>query len=607
MGRTIINKPAQGRRRRERKPLQAKLAAFLVVAATSLSACSEKEQAQEVQAGRPVAAGVQGEALADSIYINGFVYTVNPEQPTAEALAVKEGRIVLVGSDEEVQSLASEQTRVVDLEGRMLMPGIHDMHVHPKEAGENHHFQCGFPFTFTVAEIVEKLKDCAAQTPPGEWVRGGQWAMELMESDTVPHRKILDAVTTAHPVYLGDSTVHAAWLNSPALEALGIDGATADPPGGVIVREADSGAPTGVLIDNAAYDVLKALPPYTDAQYQTALAWAMRELNKVGVTAIKDAIADRHALRAYRSLDESGLLTMKVSASLPWRMAWADDREQELENVRRRAEYATKNVGTDFIKIMLDGIPPTRTSAMLAPYLPDGKHGDNFSGKLIHAPEQLAEDLIKLDGAGLTVKIHATGDRAARVALDAIEAARKANGPSGLRHEISHAEWVHPDDIPRFKALNAVAEFSPILWYPTPLQEVMAEVVGEEMAGRMWPIKSLLEAGAGALYGSDWPSVVPDPNPWPGLEAMVTRRDPYLDSDEALWPEQAIDLAAAVRIFTINGASAAKRDDETGSLEVGKSADFIIIDRNIFAAPVEDISETQVVMTVIAGREVYRF
>lgn len=606
MGRTIINKPAQGRRRRERKPLQAKLAAFLVVAATSLTACSEKERDQHAQAGRPVVPSVQGEALADAIYINGFVYTVNPEQPTAEALAVKEGRIVLVGSDEEVQSLASEQTRVVDLKGRMLMPGIHDMHVHPKEAGEKHHFQCGFPFTFTVAEIVEKVKDCAAQTPPGEWVRGGQWAMELMESDTAPHRKILDAATTTHPVYLGDSTVHAAWLNSPALEALGIDATTADPPGGVIMREADSGAPTGVLIDNAAYDVLKALPPYTDAQYQTALAWAMREMNKVGVTAIKDAIADRHALRAYRSLDESGLLTMKVSASLPWRMVWTDDREQELKNVRQRAEYATKNVGTDFIKIMLDGIPPTRTSAMLAPYMPDEKHGANFSGKLNFTPEQLAEDLIELDGAGLTVKIHATGDRAARVALDAIEAARKANGPSGLRHEISHAEWVHPDDIPRFKALNAVAEFSPILWYPTPLKTAMAEAVGEERANRMWPIKSLLEAGAGAIYGSDWPSVVPDPNPWPGLEAMVTRRDPYGKAPGALWREQAIDLAAAVRIFTINGASAAKHEDATGSLEVGKSADFIIIDRNIFAAPVEDISETQTLLTVVSGKDVYR-
>lgn len=218
----------------------------------------------------------------------------------------------------------------------------------------------------------------------------------------------------------------------------------------------------------------------------------------------------------------------------------------------------------------------------------------------------MAEDLIELDGAGLTVKIHATGDRAARVALDAIEAARKANGPSGLRHEISHAEWVHPDDIPRFKVLNAVAEFSPILWYPTPLKTAMAEAVGEERANRMWPIKSLLEAGAGAIYGSDWPSVVPDPNPWPGLEAMVTRRDPYGKAPGALWREQAIDLAAAVRIFTINGASAAKHEDATGSLEVGKSADFIIIDRNIFAAPVEDISETQTLLTVVGGKEVYR-
>ena len=548
------------------------------------------------------AAGCSGNGQsADAVYSNGFIYTVNPDQAAAEALAVSDGKILAVGSNDEVQALVSDETRVVDLDGRMLMPGIHDMHAHPMEAGEKYNFQCAFPFTFTMDQIVAKITECAAETPPGEWIRGGQWAMELMETETVPHKDILDVITREHPIYLGDSTVHGAWLNSRALAVLGIDEGTPDPQGGVIIREPGTTKPTGILIDNAAYNILEELPVYSDEQYETALAWSMHEMNKVGITTIKDALTGAHSLKAYRNLDENGRLTMKVSTSIAWRLFWTDFEE----NVRQRADYATENVGTDFIKIMLDGIPPTRTAAMLDPYLPDEKHGDSFTGKLIHSPEQLTEDMINLDSQGLTVKIHATGDRAVRVTLDAIEAARKANGDSGMMHEISHAELIHPDDIPRFSELNAVAEFSPILWYPSPLVQVMAQVIGEERAGRFWPTRSLLEAGAHVIYGSDWPSVVPDPNPWPGIEAMVTRRNPYIESPDELWPEQAVDLETALRIFTINGAVAGKQADRTGSIEVGKSADFIVLDRNIFQVPVEDISETKVVLTVVSGKEVY--
>ena len=548
------------------------------------------------------AAGCSGNGQsADAVYSNGFIYTVNPDQAAAEALAVSDGKILAVGSNDEVQALVSDETRVVDLDGRMLMPGIHDMHAHPMEAGEKYNFQCAFPFTFTMDQIVAKITECAAETPPGEWIRGGQWAMELMETETVPHKDILDAITREHPIYLGDSTVHGAWLNSRALAVLGIDEGTPDPQGGAIIREPGTTKPTGILIDNAAYNILEELPVYSDEQYETALAWSMHEMNKVGITTIKDALTGAHSLKAYRNLDENGRLTMKVSTSIAWRLFWTDFEE----NVRQRADYATENVGTDFIKIMLDGIPPTRTAAMLDPYLPDEKHGDSFTGKLIHSPEQLTEDMINLDSQGLTVKIHATGDRAVRVTLDAIEAARKANGDSGMMHEISHAELIHPDDIPRFSELNAVAEFSPILWYPSPLVQVMAQVIGEERAGRFWPTRSLLEAGAHVIYGSDWPSVVPDPNPWPGIEAMVTRRNPYIESPDELWPEQAVDLETALRIFTINGAVAGKQAGRTGSIEVGKSADFIVLDRNIFQVPVEDISETKVVLTVVSGKEVY--
>jgi len=543
--------------------------------------------------------------MASEAYLNGKIYTVDKNNTWAKAIAVADGKIIAVGSSADIAKHVDKNTKVFNLQSKMVMPGIHDMHAHPMQGGEKFKFQCSFPFTVTVDEIVTRLTECAAATPKGEWIRGGQWAMELMESKTVPHKKILDAITTEHPIYLGDSTVHGAWLNSKALEVLGINADTPDPDGGVIVREVNSTEPTGILIDNAAYDVLKQIPIYSIEQYEIALHWAMQEMNKVGVTAVKDALADRNALIAYKNLDTSGRLTMKMSNSIGWKMAWTDTREKELESIEIRGDYATENIGTDFIKIMLDGIPPTRTAGMLDPYVADELHGDNFRGKLIHSPEQLTEDMVYLDGRGLTVKIHATGDRSVRVSLDAIEAAREANEDSNMMHEISHAELIHEDDIPRFKELNVAAELCPILWYPTPLVEVMAQVIGEDVAERFWPIKSLHEAGAHMIYGSDWPSVVPDPNPWPGVEAMVTRRDPYGIRPGVLWEEQAIDLETTIRIFTINGAVAGKHGDKTGSLEVGKSADFIILDRNIFNIPVEDISDTKILSTFVSGKEVY--
>ena len=531
--------------------------------------------------------------------------TVDENNSWARALAVSGGKIVAVGSNAEIARYVGENTKVFNLNNKMLMPGIHDMHAHPMQAGEKYNFQCAFPFTFTIDEIVAKLSECAANTPKGEWIIGGQWEMGYMESDTVPHKKILDAVTTDHPIYLGDSTVHGAWLNSRGLEELGISANTEAPNGGVIVREKDSNEPTGILIDNAAYDVLKKLPMRSEEDYQTALEWAMREMNKVGVIAVKDASVDRHAMKAYRALDQGGRLGMNITASLNWKMMWTDTHEGEKKNIADRAQFATEHVDTEFIKIMLDGIPPTRTAGMLDPYVPDEKHGANFLGKLIHTPEVLTEDMKALDAQNLTVKIHATGDRAVRVSLDAIEAARKANPESSMMHEISHAELIHPDDIPRFKELNVAAELCPILWYPTPLVEVMTKVVGNNVEERFWPIRNLHEAGAHMIYGSDWPSVVPDPNPWPGVEAMVTRRDPYGVRPGALWPDQAIDLETTLRIFTINGAIAGKHADRTGSIEVGKSADFIVLDRNIFKVPIEEVSDTQVLLTVFGGEVVH--
>jgi predicted amidohydrolase YtcJ len=541
---------------------------------------------------------------ADAVYRSGKIWTVDPAHSWAQAVAIAGGRFVAVGSDAEIAPYVGPKTRVVDLAGRMAMPGIHDMHEHPVEGGFQKLVECSFPFTTPLDAIVEKVRECAAKTPKGEWIRGGQWAAETLESAKPPTRAMLDAAAPDNPVFLIDSTFHNAWVNSAALAKLGIDAVTPDPSGGVIVRDA-SRAPTGILFDNACYGAMKRLPVRSDAQYQEAIRWAVAQVNALGVTTMKDALADGHAVKAYAALDRAGKLDLRVATSRPWHATWTESDADESYNLEHWRDDQTPHVRTGFAKIFVDGIPPTRTAAMLEPYVPDGKHPAGFKGELQHSPADLDAALIGLDKLGLTVKMHATGDRAERVALDAIAAARKANGDSGLRHEIAHAELVTPTDIPRLVKLHAIAELSPILWYPTPLVAVMADVIGRERANRFWPIKSMLDAGVLMVAGSDWPSVVPSPSPWPGIEAMVTRKDPYGVAPGALAPEQAIPLADALAIYTRNGAVAMGLEKEEGTIERGKLADLIVLDRNLFEIPPEQISDTKVLETVFEGRVVF--
>ena len=541
---------------------------------------------------------------ADTVYRHGRIYTVDGQNRWAEAVAIKDGRFTAVGPEAEVAALIGPHTRVVDLSGRMVMPGIHDMHIHPVEGGFQQLVECTFPFSTPLADIVAKVRACAAKTSKGTWIRGGQWAAETLETPTPPTLAMLDAATPDNPVFLIDSTYHNAWVNSRALKALGIDAATLDPKGGVIVRDTKSQAPTGILFDNAAYFAMKRLPKRSDADYQAAIKWSVARLNALGVTAMKDALADGYAVRAYAALDRAGELNLRVATSRPWRATWTETDAEEARNRAHWADDETPRVRTGFAKIFVDGIPPTRTAVMLEPYLPDAKHSPGFKGEPQHSQADLDAALVELDKLGLTVKLHATGDGSARAALDAIAAARKANGNSGLRHEVAHAELVDPLDIPRFKAMDAVAELSPILWYPSPLVHVMAQVIGRERANKFWPIKSMLDAGVTMIYGSDWPSVVPTPSPWPGIEAMVTRRDPYGEAPGALAPEQAIGLADALIIFTRNGAQAMRMQHDSGSIEVGKSADLIVLDQNLFEIAPEKISDTQVLETVFEGRVV---
>ena len=565
-----------------------------------LAACGESGD----QAAAATVATSAPALMADAIYTNARVYTVDASNSWAEAIAVRGDAFMAVGSKADIEALAGPDTVRVDLGGRMVMPGIHDMHAHLPQAGTKALFECGFPFSLGIPQVIEKVKGCATGASKEKWIRGGQWALEALEAPNPPHRKLLDAVAPDVPVFLMDSTVHAGWVNSKALEVLGINRDTPNPVGGVIVRDA-SGDATGILLDYAAYAAVQKIGRWSPRQMEQALAWSIGQLNAEGVTAIKEAMADGLALDGLASLQRAGKLNAHLGVHLIWRSPEGGSQEEMEQTIARRAAAAGPDLHTDFVKIMLDGIPPSQTAAILEPYVQDARHAEPHRGYLTIEPAQLIEDVVRMDAQGLTVKIHATGDRSARLALDAFEAARKANHHLNLRHEISHAEMISPEDLPRFKALNVTAEMSPILWYPSPLHAAMETVLGKERAGRFWPVKSLVDSGALVIYGSDWPSVVPSPSPWPGIEAMITRRDPYGVHAGVLNPAEAEDLATTLRIFTRNGAEALYTQDSTGSIEVGKSADFIVLDRNIFDIPPEQISDTKVLRTVFRGRTVH--
>jgi len=545
------------------------------------------------------------EEAADLLLLNGSVYTVNSAQPWAESVAIRAGIIIAVGSTEEMTAYRDASTKVVELAGKLLMPGINDAHVHPAWGGVKDLFQCNFPFSATPDEIAVKIAECVAAQPESEWIQGGQWTSDFFVNHSLESpRKWLDKVSGDKAVILTDDTGHNHWANSRALQLMGIDSSTADPAGGKIGRDVSTGEPNGIL-EEAFSLVELATPAWTLEQYIRGAAYAVDQANRYGVTGMKDASASALEAEAFYKIDQDRGLTVHVALAL---YSESQDNINALnmdEFVELRNQFRSAHVHPDFVKLFLDGVPTaSRTAAMLAPYLPTHEGEEDYYGPMHLEPEQLASTVAQLDKLGFTVKIHAAGDRSVRAALDAIEYVRKTNGDSGLRHELAHAGYIDERDIPRFAALNAVADFSPYIWFPSPIMDSIKGALGER-GQYYWPTRDLIDSNAPMLAGSDWPSAVPDMNPWRGMEALVTRRDPQGDYPGVLWEEQAISLEEAVKIYTFDGARALKLDSVTGSVAVGKSADLIVLQDNIFEIPASRIGDTRVSMTFFEGELVY--
>jgi hypothetical protein len=545
-------------------------------------------------------------APAELVLRNGRIYTVDAKQPWAESVAIRSGKIVYVGKTAGVRRYVGRATRVIDLQGGYAQPGMIDAHVHPIMGGVKALYECNFPFTSTPDDIAKALRACAAKTEEGQWIRGGQWGSSFFDQHKIESpRKFLDAITDKHPIFLNDDSGHNGWVNTRALELAGLTAQTPDPEGGKLAREPD-GHPNGLLLETGARLMDKVIPPWTTEQYVAAARASARMANALGITSMKDAGAFEPAGMAFSTLDNTEGLTLNVAICLPTPYGARQGLLDYALIDREREKYRTQRVLTDFVKIFLDGVPtPARTAAMLDPYVPDEQHGTKFTGGMHIDRDLLARDVTELDKRGYTIKIHTAGDRSVRAGLDAIEAARRANGASGRHHELAHAGFIHPDDIPRFAKLDVVADYSPVIWHPSPIIAAVIAAVGER-GNRYWPTRTLLASGAQISAGSDWPAAVPDQNPWVGVEALVTRKDPRGQTPGLLWADEAATLEDAVRIYTINGARALRLEARTGSIVVGKDADIVVLDRDLFAIPIDEVGEAQVQYTIFNGKIVYK-
>jgi predicted amidohydrolase YtcJ len=548
-----------------------------------------------------IQAPAQAPDTADLILSGGEIRTTGG---WAQAIAVRRGVIIEVGDEATVARHQGANTQVVELQGAAVVPGLHDMHVHPIGAGQLK-TQCIFPQGSPPQVVLDTVESCVAKRARGEWISGGQWDASSFGKQAV-HRSLLDRVAPDNPVALIDISVHSVWLNSKALQLAKITKDTPNPPGGIIERDAQ-GEPTGVLRESARGLVQGVIPPPTPEQTSAALQWSLSEMMANGITSFTDAGLDEGGLQAYAALADQGVLKQRVRGCIAWRPALFGSTQRATANpIERRNLYVRERFHPDCIKIVLDGVPTDgHTAAMVDAYEDSAKADDaRAKGMLLVAPEPLHAAVIDFDRRGLTVKFHAAGDAAVRAGLDAIQAARKANGFSGVLHDVGHNSFVQMSDIRRARDLAATFEMSPYIWYPNPIIPDIQKAVGTDRMQRWIPVKDAIAAGALVVPGSDW-AVVPSVNPWLAIETLVTRRVPG-GSGEALGAQEAITLEQAFDMFTVNSARQMGNAGKTGSIERGLLADLLVLDRNPFRIPVTQIHQTKVKLGIINGEVVYR-
>ncbi|GAA2652472.1 amidohydrolase [Streptomyces lunalinharesii] len=539
---------------------------------------------------------------ADLVFTRGPIHTADPARTRASSLAVTGDRITAVGHDD-VRELIGPDTEVVDLTGKLLLPGFQDAHVHAVFGGLEL-AECDLTGTVGVDEYLRRIREYADAHPERAWITGGGWSLESFAGG-LPTRHLLDSVVPDRPVYLPNRDHHGAWVNTRALELAGLTKDSPDPVDGRIEREPD-GTPSGVLQEGATGLIARLVPQRTAADRLAGLLRAQELLHSLGITAWQDALLGSFHGQcdpsdAYLTAARDGSLTARVTGALWWDRARGAEQIPEL--VARRAELSHGRFRARAVKIMQDGIAENFTAAMTSPYLDSCGCATTNTGLSFVDPVALRGHVTALDARDFQVHFHALGDRAVREALDAVEAARTANGRRATRHHLAHLQVVHPDDLPRFARLGAVANIQP-LWaaHEPQMDELTIPFLGPERAGWQYPFGSLLRAGATLAAGSDWP--VSSPDPLAGLHVAVNRREPDATDERVFLPEQRLDLGTAVAAYTAGSAHVNGLDD-AGTLRVGHLADLVVLDRDIFTAPPEEIARATVLETYVGGRRVH--
>nr|QJD15096.1 amidohydrolase [uncultured bacterium] len=546
--------------------------------------------------------------VQETIFVNGSIYTGASEPTSAAALVMRAGRISAIGDQQELLDAVGSQAKVVDMAGGLLSPGFRDSHIHAVYGGLGL-AQCSLYEDETQEACAHSISEYARTHPELEWISGGGWNMDSFENGT-PSRELLDRLSPDRPAYLIERGAHSAWVNSRALEAAGIDARTTDPADGVVGRYPD-GSPNGMLYEGAMMLVGSLLPELTRADYDKALLDAQNYAFSLGITGWQDAIVGSYGgfadqFEIYDAADRNGTLLADVVGAQWW------DRDRGIEQIdelvaRREATHGNR-FRTTSVKLMLDGVVEAKTASMIHPYRDGcGNHTDNHGLRFIDR-ETLLEAVVRLDALGFQPHFHALGDQAARDALDAVEAARRANGSTNTRPHVAHLQVLQHSDVQRFRELGVSANIQPLWACSTPKRdELLVPFLGEERVDLQWLYGGIQRSGANIAAGSDWPVSTPDPIL--GMHVAANRQLPLgvegIPEVEPFLPAERIDLARLWDAYTSGSAYLAHQDHRTGSLRVGMDADLVVLDKNPFAADRQEIHTTEVKETYVQGRRVH--
>jgi len=537
---------------------------------------------------------------ADIVITNARVYTVNAQQPWAEALAIRGDQIVAVGRVAEIDHYRAAATKVIDAGGKLVLPGFTDCHIHFLD-GSLSLQRIYLDDAPDISEIQRRVKAYADAHPKQPWVLGRGWQYSSVGPTNLPDKKYLDEIVPDRPVYLDSYDGHTWWANTRAMQLAGIKKDTPNPPGGEIVRDPKTGEAIGVFKEDTADELMtRVIPSPTHEEKLQALRAGLKEANRVGLVRVHSASGDLQDAELLQELRKGNELTLRMYLSFhatPPEITAAH--LAEIEEARQK--YHDEWISAGAVKFFMDGVVESHTAALLTPYSDDPK----LSGSLLWDPSTYKQMVAELDKRGIQIFTHAIGDRAVRLTLDAYENAAKVNGTSDRRHRIEHIETISTQDIPRFGKLGVIASFQPLHAYPNDdTLLVWARNVGPERVQRAWTWRSVENSGGVLAFGSDWPIVTL--NPWPGVQNALTRQTREGNPPGGFVPKERISLEDAIRGYTLGAAFAGHRENAEGSLEPGKLADLIVLAHDLFRIEPTEIEKTEVLLTMVGGRVVYQ-